>query len=92
MEKENKIYEKLLGISTLEIKTVDLSANQVDIYCQSKLKDGICPNCLKPCSEANQNYTRVIRNLDLLGRNVFLHLERVTDILVRPLSSFVRIV
>lgn len=75
MENENKIYEKLLGISTLEVNRVELSTNRVDIYCQSKLNNGICPNCLKQCSEVNQSYTRVIRDLDLLGRKVYLHLE-----------------
>lgn len=75
MENENKIYAKLLGISTLEVSLVELSEIRVDIYCQSKLNEGICPNCMKPCSEVNQSYTRIIRDLDLLGRKVFLHLE-----------------
>lgn len=72
---ENEIYENLLGISTLAVTHVDLAENRVDIYCESKLNAGICPNCLKSCSKVNQSYTRLMRDLDLLGRKVFLHLE-----------------
>lgn len=74
MENEHKIYENLLGFSVLEITKVELSSTQVDIYCQAKQQGGICPSCLTLCKRVKRSYTRVIRDLDLLGRKVFLHL------------------
>lgn len=75
MKGENELYETLLGFSVLEVTKVDLGEHQVDIYCQSKINGGICPSCLKIREKVNQSYTRIIRDLDLLGRKVYLHLE-----------------
>ena len=75
MKGENDLYETLLGFSVLEVTGVNLEEHKVEIYCRSKLNGGLCPNCLKIREKVNQSYTRIIRDLDLLGRKVYLHLE-----------------
>ncbi len=75
MNTSNKIYEDLLNLSMLEVTQVGLTDHEVHLHCRSKLETQICPNCLKKSQLVNQVYERQVRDLDLIGRKVYLILE-----------------
>lgn len=72
---QNKIYEEMLNLPLVEVTKVEMNEKQVKIYCRSKLEEQICPNCLKKSGLVNQSYNRRIRDMDLIGRKVYLILE-----------------
>jgi transposase len=71
----NETYELLLNIPNLRIDRVDLSERKIDIYCQVKSKEQVCPNCGKISKTVNQYYTRRLRDLDISTREVYLHVK-----------------
>ena len=75
MKNEHTIYEELINLPQLEVTGVKLSKTEVEIYCQSKLEEQICPNCLKKIKKVNQKYERRVRDMDLTGRKVYLVLD-----------------
>ncbi len=72
---QNQIYEELLGLSQLQVNAVSVSAECIDIYCESKFKACHCPVCLEPTTKINQCYERTVRDLAISGRRVLLHVR-----------------
>lgn len=72
---ELDFYEQLLSLPEIKIDRVETHSRRIDIYCHSESGFAICPLCQKPTSEVNQSYTREIRDLDISGKEVWLHLN-----------------
>ena len=72
---ELKIYEDLLRLPGLKIDRILPGDRRIDIYGQVDEGPQSCPNCGEPSSQVNQYILREIRDLDMSGRQVWLHLE-----------------
>ena len=72
---QNQIYEELLGLPQLQVNAVSVSAECIDINCESTFKACHCPVCLEPTTKINQCYERTVRDLAISGRRVWLHLR-----------------
>ena len=70
---ETEFYEQLLSLPDLSIDRVEYQTNQINIYCHSRKEVSKCPNCESPTGVIHQHYTRQIRDLDISGREVWLH-------------------
>jgi transposase len=69
-----EVYEELLGIKELQVNQVIVSAQQIEVYGESKLAEAHCPCCLKKCYFVKQTYTRKVRDLSISGKVVYLYL------------------
>lgn len=70
----NNIYEEILDIKGLTVEYVEVSSNRIDIHCKLDAS-GVCPLCDTCHKKVNQRYRRKIRDLDMSGKKVYLHLE-----------------
>lgn len=70
-----KTLTELLGYSDIEVISIESSPHRLNLYCQSKLEESICPSCMQKCSKVKSVSVRKIRDLSLLGKEVYLHLE-----------------
>lgn len=68
-----KIYEELLRLPNLQVNNVLFTDKKIEIHCEVS-EAGICPSCGCSNSKINQTYTRKVRDLDISGRQVWLHL------------------
>lgn len=67
------IYEDLLRLPNLKVNQVTSAEKEIHIYCEVN-ESGKCPSCGALSNSVNQRYERVVRDLDISGRKVFLHL------------------
>ena len=76
MEGNHDLYEALLAIDSLSIDQVELSKNKLRIKCKiSSNKGEICPSCQREVVSKRPKYRRIIRDLDISGRKVYLDLQ-----------------
>ena len=68
--------EALLNLPDVRVAEVQLSDQEAHLFCESVLNCGYCPQCWQPTRIVFRYHTRVIRDLSLLGRTVYLHLTR----------------
>jgi transposase len=47
----------------------------IEIDCHSKFEESICPSCLKKCKKVSSVSTRRVRDMSILGKEVYLNLE-----------------
>ena len=71
----NKLYEVLLSLPFIVVTNVEISKKELHINCESQLESGHCPNCLCQCTEVNQSQERILQDLSISGRKVYLHLK-----------------
>ena len=64
----------LLGFSDFSVTKIDSSTDRLTIYGESNLEESICPSCLKKCKKVTSTSERVIRDRNILDKEVFLHL------------------
>ena len=69
-----KMYEDLLMLANLKVHHVVLAAREIHIYCEVN-EGNKCPSCEQLTKVINQRYERVVRDLSISGRRVFLHLS-----------------
>ena len=67
-------YEDLLRLSNLTVNRVESEDKRIRIYCEVS-SDSICPVCQIENTIVHQSYERVVRDLDISGRQVYLHLK-----------------
>ena len=72
-----QLYTELLGIPNLLVTKVRLSQKRIDIDCEidPATKSCPCPNCKKDTEIVNQKIVRQVRDLDIAGRCVWLHVQ-----------------
>jgi len=61
--------------SELEIKSVDIVDNIVNIYAHGSLEYGICPYCETKSYNVHSHYIRHVFDLPILGKSSVLHLR-----------------
>jgi len=76
MEKTN-IYSELLNLPSLEIIDVKIEKKQILVECSVKndVTKNECPKCKTACETVNQITNRVLRDLDISGREVYLEVK-----------------
>lgn len=76
MPSDLEIYAAILNIPNLQIERIEVERNTFHFYCKVVNFEGqLCPNCLEKIFRKTPKYYRKIRDLDISGRKVFLHLE-----------------
>lgn len=76
MSSEFSFYEHLLAIENLKIEGVETKKKDLHIYCKIEIsKAQECPSCREQVFTKTPKYFRQIRDLDISGRKVFLHLK-----------------
>ena len=68
------IYEDLLRLSNLKVNQVISEDKEIHIYCEVN-ETNKCLSCQQESSVVNQRYVRKVRDLDISGRKVYLHLS-----------------
>jgi transposase len=68
-------FENLLNLTAIEVDSVEIQDNTIDIYCHSKLEESYCPHCLNKNAAVNKVNIRQIRDLPLMGRKTTIHLK-----------------
>lgn len=75
MASEFNLYEHLLDIPKLKIQGVEIVKNDLHIHCKIVNSGGQkCPSCHQETNKKTPKYHRKIRDLNISGRQVFLHL------------------
>jgi len=76
MNQDLAIYNMLLNIPNLAVEQVEFRKNVIHIFCKiTKIEGELCPSCRKLVSTKTPKYRRQIRDLDISGRKVILHLQ-----------------
>lgn len=75
MMNEVSIYEDLLRLPGLKIERIEPSDHRIEIYGQVDEGPQPCPNCGDLTDVVRQYTDREIRDLDISGRQVWLHLQ-----------------
>ena len=68
------IYEDLLRLSNLKVNQVISEEKEIHVYCEVN-EENKCLSCGQTSSVINQRYIRKVRDLDISGRKVYLHLS-----------------
>ena len=67
--------EVLLGFTDLQVDRAVLKKERIELHCHSKFEENLCPSCLQKCRKVKSVSQRVVRDMSLLGKEVYLHLE-----------------
>lgn len=76
-------YKQLLTLPDLHVQRVEYCRNRISLFCWLKTTKQPRPHCLNLTKEVNQHTTRQVRDLDISGRQVWLHLQ-IKQSLRRP--------
>jgi len=72
---ENKFYEELLNLPDLRVLKVEKEGKKIILKAESISTTSQCPQCLRDCHEVHQRTKREVRDLDISGKEVWLHLR-----------------
>lgn len=72
---EWSIYEDLLRLPGIKVTKVEAFDRSIEIEAEVDEGDQICPNCAEPTAIVRSYTERAIRDLDISGRQVWLHLK-----------------
>lgn len=72
---EANFYEDLLGIPNLKIDSIEKNKKQVNLYCTIGSESEKCPSCNSLTKIINQYDTRKVQDLNISGKEVWLHLR-----------------
>jgi transposase len=72
---DNKTLEILLDFSELSVTSVTITKSRIELDCHSKFEEHICPSCLQKCKKVTSVTTRQVRDMSILGKEVYLNLE-----------------
>ena len=67
--------ELLLNLPKVTVSDYSISDKEAHIYCESSSPEGVCPVCKNRTSQVRMYQERTIRDMALLGRKVYLHLQ-----------------
>ncbi len=75
MNNSLEIYEAILDIANLSVEDVEIVGKELHIYCKiSGRESQNCPVCSQKVFGKRMKYRRKVRDLDISGRKVILHL------------------
>lgn len=72
---KNAFYEELLELSGLRVDGVEQTATRVVVSCHFPAASGQCPQCAQATAHVHQYTTRMVRDLNILHRETWLHLR-----------------
>lgn len=67
-------FTELLGFSEMIVTQIEIKKKKILLTVESNLDEKICPCCLKKCKKVNQHQVREVRDLSILGKEVYLQL------------------
>jgi len=70
-----ELYEHLLNLSSVKVEAVELTKDKVTISCKLSTNSCICPTCGQVSSQVHQSYNRIVRDLNLISREVYLSIK-----------------
>ena len=73
MEKE--LYEQMLNLPNIKVDKVEILDKTINIYCDLDIKEEKCASCLNPTNQIKSYRTHKVRDLDISGREVYLHIR-----------------
>jgi transposase len=71
---DNNTFTELLGFSEMLVTKIEIDKRKITLDIESNLAEKHCPCCLKKCNTVNQHQLREIRDLSILGREVYLRI------------------
>jgi transposase len=69
---DNNTFTELLGFPEMIVTKIEIDKRKIRLDIESNLSDKHCPCCLKKCNIVNQHQVREIRDLSILGKEVYL--------------------
>jgi len=72
---EIDFYQLLLSLPDLVVDSVELTSRRITLGCHINAPQHNCPHCLQPTVHVNQYTQREVRDLDISGRQVWLHVR-----------------
>jgi transposase len=72
---EIDFYQLLLNLPNLAITGASSDDRRITLFCRITTPEAPCPHCGKSTQQVNQHTTRQVRDLDISGRQVWLHVE-----------------
>lgn len=72
---DTKTIELLLDFPELQVTKVVVNSGSLDIYAESRFSESVCPSCLKKCNKVHTVSERIIRDRNILDKEVYLHLR-----------------
>jgi transposase len=72
---DTQTLEVLLGFTSIEVVGVTMEKSRIVLDCRSKFEEQICPSCLKKCKKIKSVSVREVRDMSLLGKEVYLRIE-----------------
>ncbi len=69
------VFQQILNLNELIVTYVYTENQRINIYCCSAFNESLCPCCLGKCTRVNQKYRKLLRDLSISGKAVYLHLE-----------------
>jgi transposase len=72
---EKDFYQQLLALPDLQVDRVEYAPKQITLHCHINTPQQIRPHCLQPATLVNQYTHRQLRDLDISGRQVWLHIR-----------------
>ena len=70
-----KIYETILNIASLQVEKVEILGKELHVHCKILNQESQkCPVCAQDVFGKRLKYRRKVRDLDISGRKVILHL------------------
>jgi transposase len=76
MDLDIKLFRVLLRLEGIEIEKVEMDADPINVYCKKSTPEPrACPRCKCLVSRCRPKYRREVRDLDISGRQVYLHLQ-----------------
>ena len=76
MRLDNRTCEILLNIKDLKVSKVELGTKEIHVYCQiENNSEESCPKCGNLVKSQRPKYERIVRDLDISGRKVYLHIK-----------------
>lgn len=72
---ETDFYQRLLSLPDLVVDRVESSAKRITLHCHTTTPQQPCPHCLRSTAHLNQYTRRLVRDLDMSGRQVWLEVR-----------------
>ena len=72
---QTEFYQDLLDLSNLKVTKIERESKKIILHCSLSNDLCTCPECGEATSIVNQFDTRAIRDLDISGKEVWLHLK-----------------
>ena len=65
----------MLNLPHIKVDRVEILDKTINVYCHLDIKAEQCPSCLKPTAQIKSYRTHIVRDLDISGRAVYLHIR-----------------